>query len=84
MCSGLPVLQRTDPLNADQVRDGKNGFNFNSPEEMVQKLRQIQSMDPEVLQGFKQSVIDSIRENGARELAERTLVVYERVLRKKS
>ena len=51
---------------------------------MIQKLRQIQSMDPEVLQGFKQSVIDSIRENGARELAERTLVVYERVLRKKS
>ena len=83
MCSGLPVLQRTDPLNADQVRDGKNGFNFNSPEEMAQKLRQIQSMDPEVLQGFKESVIASIRENGARELAERTLAVYDRVQKKK-
>ena len=83
MCSGLPVLQRTDPLNADQVRDGKNGFNFNSPEEMIQKLRQIQSMDVEALQGFKESVIASIRENGARELAERTLAVYERVRKKK-
>ena len=83
MCSGLPVLQRTDPLNADQVRDGKNGFNFNSPEEMIQKLRQIQSMDVEALQGFKESVIASIRENGARELAERTLAVYERVCKKK-
>ena len=83
MCSGLPVLQRTDPLNADQVRDGKNGFNFNSPEEMIQKLRQIQSMDVEALQGFKESVIASIRENGARELAERTLAVYERVRKNK-
>ena len=79
---GLPVLQRTDPLNADQVRDGKNGFNFNSPEEMAQKLRQIQAMDQEALQGFKESVIASIRENGARELAERTLTVYQRVLKK--
>lgn len=83
MCSGLPVLQRTDPLNADQVRDGKNGFNFNSPEEMAQKLRQIRSMDAEALREFKQSVIDSIRENGAKELAQRTLAVYERVLKKK-
>ena len=82
MCSGLPVLQRNDPLNADQVRDGKNGFNFNSPEEMAQKLRQIQAMDQEALQGFKESVIASIRENGARELAERTLTVYQRVLKK--
>ena len=75
MCSGLPVLQRNDPLNADQVRDGKNGFNFNSPEEMAQKLRQIQAMDQEALQGFKESVIASIRENGA-------LTVYQRVLKK--
>ncbi len=82
MCSGLPVLQRNDPLNADQVRDGKNGFNFNSPEEMAQKLRQIQAMDQEALRGFKESVIASIRENGARELAERTLTVYQRVLKK--
>lgn len=82
MCSGLPVLQRTDPLNADQVRDGKNGFNFNTPQEMAQKLRQIQSMDQEALQGFKESVIASIRENGSRELAERTLAVYQKVLQK--
>ena len=40
-------------------------------------------MDPEVLQGFKESVIASIRENGARELAERTLAVYDRVQKKK-
>lgn len=81
MCSGLPVLQRTDPLNADQVRDGKNGFNFDSPEEMVQKLREIRTMDADALAAFKQSVIDSIRENGAKALASRILTVYQRVVK---
>lgn len=81
MCSGLPVLQRTDPLNADQVRDGKNGFNFNNPQEMADKLRRIQTMDPDTLAQFKDSVIDSIRNSGARDLAAHTLAVYQRVLK---
>ncbi len=81
MCSGLPVLQRTDPLNADQVRDGTNGFNFNNPQEMADKLRRIQTMDPDTLAQFKNSVIDSIRNSGARDLAAHTLAVYQRVLR---
>ena len=75
MCSGLPVLQRTDPLNADQVRDGKNGYNFDSPQEMADKLRQIQTMNPDTLARFKESVIDSIRNSGARDLANHTRAV---------
>lgn len=82
MCSGLPVLQRTDPLNADQVLDGQNGYNFNSAEEMVEKLRQIQTMDPDTLAKFKESVIESIRNSGARDLASHTLAVYEKILKK--
>ena len=82
MCSGLPVLQRTDPLNADQVVDGENGFNFNTPREMGDKLRRIQTMDPDTLAQFKHSVIESIRNSGAKDLAARTLAVYQRVLRR--
>ena len=82
MCSGLPVLQRTDPLNADQVRDGKNGFNFDSPEEMADKLREIKTMDPDVMQRFKESVIDSIRNSGAKDLANHTLAVYNKVFKR--
>ena len=82
MCSGLPVLQRTDPLNADQVRDGKNGYNFDSPQEMADKLRQIQTMNPDTLARFKESVIDSIRNSGARDLANHTLAVYNKILKK--
>ena len=80
MCAGLPVLQRTDPLNADQVQDGRNGYNFNNAEEMADKLRQIKTMDPEILRQFKESVIASIRNSGARDLAQHTLSVYEKAL----
>ncbi len=81
MCSGLPVLQRTDPLNADQVRDGKNGYNFDSPQEMADKLREIQTMNPDTLARFKESVIDSIRNSGAKDLANHTLAVYNKILK---
>lgn len=82
MCSGLPVLQRNDPLNADQVVDGENGYNFNNSAEMVAKLRQIQAMDAQALQSFKESVIRSIRGSGAVTLANNTLDVYRTILRK--
>lgn len=80
MCSGLPVLQRTDPLNADQVREGDNGYIFNNAQEMAEKMMRIRTMDPEVLSQFRQSVIDSIRNSGARTLAQNTLNVYEKAL----
>ncbi len=82
MCSGLPVLQRTDPLNADQVVDGENGYNFNNADEMAAKLRQIQAMDPAALAAFKESVIQSIRNSGAQTLANNTLAVYRSILKK--
>ena len=80
MCAGLPVLQRTDPLNADQVQDGRNGYNFNNAREMADKLRRIQTMDPEVLRQLNEWVIDSISNSGARDLAEHTLHIYEKAL----
>lgn len=80
MCSGLPVLQRTDPLNADQVRDGDNGFVFDNAEQFGEKLRNIREMTPEHMAEFKHSVTESIRNSGARTLAQNTLNVYEKVL----
>lgn len=32
--AGLPVLQRLDPVNANQVIEGDNGYLFNSAEEL--------------------------------------------------
>lgn len=82
MCSGLPVLQRTDPLNADQVREGDNGYVFDNAVQMAEKLMRIRVMGKEELGRFKQAVTASIRNSGAKTLAQNTLNVYEKALNK--
>lgn len=82
MCSGLPVLQRTDPLNADQVRNGDNGFVFDNAQQMADELRNIRNMDEEDMHRFRQSVTESIRNSGAKTLAQNTLNVYQKAMTK--
>lgn len=71
MATGLPVLRRYDALNenVDQVRDGVNGYIFNSPEEMAAELRRIKNLSPEQLSILKASVIESVKRSGAETLA---------------
>ena len=84
MATGLPVLQRLDPLNADQVVEGINGYLFNSPQEMGQKLREIKSKTPEELQILKRSVIESVKNSGAENLANYLLTIYHKLYEDKS
>lgn len=51
--AGLPVLQRLDPVNANQVIEGDNGYLFNSAEELGLKLRKIKNMSREDLLALK-------------------------------
>lgn len=76
MATGLPVLQRLDPLNADQVREGVNGFVFDSAESMAEKLREVKNKSPEDLEVLKRSVIGSVKRSGAEDLANYMLSVY--------
>lgn len=76
MSCGLPVLQRTDPLNTGQVVDGSNGFNFNTADQLASHLRNIQKMDKQQLATLKKSVVSSIQNQNSKQLAEKTLNVY--------
>ncbi len=76
MAAGLPVLQRTDPINADQVRDGENGWSFETAEEMAELLRRYRAMPADEKQKLKDSTRQSIMNAGCTALAERTLHVY--------
>ncbi len=76
MAGGLPVLQLYDELNADQVRDGVNGYMFRNAKEMGQRLRQIRDMDPQELQVLKNSVIQSVKNSGAQTLANYIQTIY--------
>ena len=82
MATGLPVLQRYDELNADQIREGINGFTFQNAEEFAKHLRYIRALSAEQLQALKTSVIDSVHQNGAEEIADCMLNVYQKALEK--
>ena len=76
MAGGLPVLQLYDELNADQVRDGVNGYMFRDAKEMGERLRQLRDMSPEELSALKASVIQSVKNSGAQNLANYIQTVY--------
>ena len=79
----MPVLQLYDELNADQVRDGVNGFMFRDAKEMGQRLRQIRDMDPEQLKALKSSVIQSVKNSGAQTLANYIQTIYYNIYKTK-
>ena len=78
MASGLPVLQRYDELNADQIQTGVNGHLFNTAADMAEKLRDIRALSPEALLDLKAKVRASIVNRGATDSANYMLNVYER------
>lgn len=76
MASGLPVLQRLDEMNSDQIETGVNGYLFQTAEEMAARLREIQSLPPEQYEKMKERVIGSVISRGSTELASYILGVY--------
>ncbi len=79
MATGLPVLQRLDRLNEDQVVNGENGYVFNSPEEMANELLKIKNMPEKELSKLKESVTKSVLNSGAVTLAKHLMEVYEEI-----
>ena len=82
MAMGLPVLQRYDELNKDQIKDGENGFTFDSPAQFGQRMRQIKAMPPEELAALKRRTHQSVLSAGATDLARKILPIYEGLCRK--
>ncbi len=80
MAAGLPVLQRYDELNKDQIREGVNGFVFHNAKEMASELRRVRDMSERDLRVLKTSVRQSVRNSGAQNLANYVCDVYNRIL----
>jgi 1,2-diacylglycerol 3-alpha-glucosyltransferase len=80
MASGLPVLQRYDELNADQITSGVNGYFWASPEEFVGLLQDIKALSPEKLRDLKAQVRSTVVDRGSTNLASYMLQIYERAM----
>lgn len=84
MASGLPILQRYDEMNADQIKSGVNGYLYNTAQEMAEKLREIAALPETELQALKHTVIESVRSRGSADLASYMLNVYSQAIEDKA
>jgi 1,2-diacylglycerol 3-alpha-glucosyltransferase len=78
MASGLPVLQRFDELNADQITSGVNGHLWATPADFVGLLREIKALSPEKLRELKAQVRSTVVDRGSTNLAAYMFQIYER------
>ena len=76
MAAGLPVLQKYDPLNGDQVTEGVNGFVFADAAELKQKISQYRALSAQDKQRLAESTRQSVAKKGYEALAENLLAVY--------
>ncbi len=76
MACGLPVLQKYDPINADQIIEGVNGFVFRDADELRQKLKAWQALTPELKAAFSESTRQSVANHSYEALANNLLEVY--------
>ncbi len=83
MATGLPVLQRYDEINKDQVINGVNGFVFEDIETMSQCLDNISHMSTEEKLNLKNKVKNSVANHSMVDVAQNTLKHYQKIINKK-
>lgn len=80
--SGLPVVQRLDPDNIDQIKVGVNGFLFESGEEFGQIMKKLHDLTPEEHKALSNSVRESVRERSSDSIAKYLLGLYQKAINK--
>lgn len=76
LASGLPVVHMLDELNECQLINGMNGFPFTSEQEFVTILSSLSSMSDEERKRLSDNIRLSVKNSGAKELAEYIVDVY--------
>lgn len=76
MAAGLPVLQRFDELNQNQIHVGINGYLFKTAKEMGDELRRFGRMTPEEKERLRITTRQSVKSSGAENLANYMLAIY--------
>jgi 1,2-diacylglycerol 3-alpha-glucosyltransferase len=84
MASGLPVLQRLDPSNQDQIQEGVNGYLYTDAPQMARRMRELADLAPEEQSALKRSVIRTVQDHNATKIAEHMLGIYEKAIAQKA
>ena len=80
MAIGLPVLQRVDEINIDQIEVGKNGYLFNNEQEMYKYLKYLSNLNDERYKKIKFEVEETVSQKDELEIAKKELEVYKKAI----
>ena len=80
MAMGLPVLQRMDEVNKDQIEEGKNGYIFFNEVDMYKRLKYLSNLDKESYQKLKFKVEETVSQKDELEIAKKELEVYKKAI----
>lgn len=81
--SGLPVVQRLDPDNIDQIKVGVNGYLFETAEEFGEIIRKLRALDPDQQKQLKETVRLSVQERSSDSIAQYLLDLYQQAINKR-
>ena len=82
--SGLPVVQRLDPDNADQIQVGVNGFLFETNEQFGEIMHKLYNMTEDEQKTLSESVRDSVKERSSDGIAKYLLDLYQQAIDKRA
>lgn len=78
--SGLPVVQRLDPDNIDQIKVGINGYLFETSDEFGDIMRKLHAITPDQRTALKARVRESVKERSSDGIAKYLLELYNQAL----
>ena len=79
LASGLPVVHMLDELNECQLVNGVNGFPFTSEQEFVTIMSSLSSMSDVERDELSANIRMSVKNSGAKELAEYIVDLYNKI-----
>lgn len=82
--SGLPVVQRLDPDNVDQIKVGVNGYLFESSEQFGEIMHKLHDITPEQRKKLSASVRESVKERSSDSIAKYLLDLYQQAIDKRA
>ncbi len=80
MAMGLPVLQRMDEINKDQILEGKNGYIFYDEKDMYKHLKNLSKLNDEQYRKIKFEVEETVSQKDEKGIAKKELEVYKKAM----
>lgn len=80
MAMGVPVLQRIDEVNKDQIEEGKNGYLFTNEKELYNHLKRLSTMTDEQYGKVRFMTHETVSEKDELGIAKKALEAYEKAI----